>query len=249
MSRADAVNICVIRCSPGAGIVFPDRAGNAAGRPLSISPKGSTVHATHRRSLAVVALAAALALGAAAPATAQAAAPVAATSAASTTVTEASWLADVSVVTDQAQAYLQQRIASASSTGNLAIVLDIDNTALASYFHSGSYPVPATPQVLSLAKYAAAHGVSVFFVTGRPELIDDLTEYNLKAVGYPETGLYSRDALQLFEGLDTFKTGARTEIEARGYTIIANIGNSATDLSGGHAEKTFKLPDYNGLLD
>ena len=37
-------------------------------------------------------------------------------------------------------------------------------------------------------------------------------------------------------------------LQAKGYTIIANIGTSATDLSGGHAEKTFKLPDYHGQL-
>ncbi|WP_342353759.1 hypothetical protein [Couchioplanes caeruleus] len=38
-------------------------------------------------------------------------------------------------------------------------------------------------------------------------------------------------------------------MERRGYTIVASIGNSATDLGGGHAERTFKLPDYNGQLD
>ncbi|MFI1828874.1 hypothetical protein ACH41E_20840 [Streptomyces sp. NPDC020412] len=37
-------------------------------------------------------------------------------------------------------------------------------------------------------------------------------------------------------------------IEAKGYTIIANIGNRPTDLVGGHAERTFKLPDYGGKL-
>jgi hypothetical protein len=44
------------------------------------------------------------------------------------------------------------------------------------------------------------------------------------------------------------KTAARTAIENRGYTIVANIGNSVSDLAGGHAERTFKLPDYDGQL-
>jgi hypothetical protein len=45
------------------------------------------------------------------------------------------------------------------------------------------------------------------------------------------------------------KTNARIAIENSGYTIVANVGNSATDLAGGHAERTFKLPDYDGQLD
>jgi predicted secreted acid phosphatase len=158
------------------------------------------------------------------------------------------WLADVTAVIGPAQTYLKQRLASATPRQKLAIVLDIDNTSLASYF-SSTYPIPATPPVLALAKYAAAHGTSVWFVTGRPELIDVATLYNLKTAGYPVRGLYSRDLIELLEPLQTFKTAARKQIESDGYKIIANIGNNTTDLIGGHAERTFKLPDYDGLLD
>jgi acid phosphatase len=35
----------------------------------------------------------------------------------------------------------------------------------------------------------------------------------------------------------------RNEIEQGHYTIIANIGDQPSDLSGGHAERTFLLPD------
>jgi predicted secreted acid phosphatase len=197
-----------------------------------------------------VACAAALGLGIADPAAAAPArtAAVSARSAAASTVSYATWLADVTTATAPAQAYLEQRVAAASSTDKLAIVLDIDNTSLASYFYS-SYPVPATPPVLALAQYATAHGVKVFFVTGRPELIDEVTEYNLKSVGYTVDGLYSRNVLELLESLQTFKTAARKQIEGDGYDIVANVGNSASDLAGGYADATFKLPDYNGLLD
>ncbi|TDU05432.1 putative acid phosphatase of HAD superfamily subfamily IIIB [Streptomyces sp. 846.5] len=212
------------------------------------------MNAARRMNFATVAVtvtcAAALGLGIADPA---AAAPARATavsarSAAASTVTYATWLADVTAATAPAQAYLQQRVAAASSTSKLAIVLDIDNTSLASYFYS-SYPVPATPPVLALAKYATAHGVKVFFVTGRPELIDEITEYNLTSVGYTVDGLYSRNVLELLESLQTFKTASRKQIEGDGYDIVANVGNSASDLAGGYADATFKLPDYNGLLD
>jgi len=200
-----------------------------------------------RRVAAVAALAAAFTAGIATPGAVASTRAVQVADA--STVTDASWLADVTPVIDQAQSYLETRIAAASSGEKLAIVLDIDNTSLASYFNQTTYPVPATPPVLSLAKYAGAHGVSVFFVTGRPELIDVLTRYNLTTVGYPVAGLYSRDVGELLQSLQTFKTAARQKIEAAGYTITANIGNSASDLAGGHAERTFKLPDYNGLLD
>jgi predicted secreted acid phosphatase len=195
-------------------------------------------------------LSGALALGVAAPALAQSARPAAAVAAssASTTVTYAQWISDVTAVTDQAQAYLTGALASVPSGEKPAIVLDIDNTALASYFNS-SYPVPATPPVLAIAQYAAAHGTKIFFVTGRPDIIDSFTQYNLTNVGYQVDGLYSRNPIQLFESLATFKTGARKQITADGYTIVANIGNSQSDLDGGYAQATFKLPDYNGLLD
>lgn len=195
-------------------------------------------------------LTAVLALGTAAPALAQTARPAAVTTAstAATTVTYAQWISDVTAVTDQAQAYLTGALATVAAGEKPAIVLDIDNTALASYFNS-SYPVPATPPVLALAQYAAAHGAKIFFVTGRPDIIDAFTEYNLKTVGYQVDGLYSRNPIQLFESLQTFKTAARQQITAGGYTIVANIGNSQSDLDGGYAQATFKLPDYNGLLD
>ncbi|HEU5428836.1 MAG TPA: HAD family acid phosphatase [Actinocrinis sp.] len=195
-------------------------------------------------------LTAVLALGTAAPALAQTARPAAVTAASSaaTTVTYAQWIADVTAVTNQAQTYLTGALASVPAGEKPAIVLDIDNTALASYFNS-SYPVPATPPVLALAKYAAAHGAKIFFVTGRPDIIDLFTKNNLTSVGYQVDGLYSRNPVQLFESLQTFKTGARQQITADGYTIVANIGNSQSDLDGGYAQATFKLPDYNGLLD
>lgn len=167
---------------------------------------------------------------------------------AASTVTEAQWLSDVAAVTGPAQTYIDAR-AAGSSGGKLAVVLDIDNTALESHFEGG-YPTPATPPVLSLAKDAHGRGVTVFFVTARSNLIDAATKANLTAVGYPVDGLYSRSVADvLTESVALFKTAQRKNIEAAGYDIIANIGNSTTDLSGGYADQTYKLPDYDGLLD
>ncbi|MEE1752838.1 HAD family acid phosphatase [Streptomyces sp. SP18CS02] len=158
------------------------------------------------------------------------------------------WQREVSAAVDGARAYVEQRTASPAGD-KTAIVLDIDNTSLETDFHYfWEYPTPAVRPVLDLARYAHSRGVRIFFVTARPGIIHAPTAYNLKAVGYPVAGLYVRDLPDLFEEVATYKTAKRTEIEAQGYTIIANIGNRPSDLTGGHAERTFKLPDYDGKL-
>jgi predicted secreted acid phosphatase len=153
------------------------------------------------------------------------------------------WIADVTAVTDQAKAYLGTRL---PGSGRTAIVLDIDNTALEAAYSPG-IENPATKPVLEVAKQAKAAGAAVFFVTARPELIRGLTQHNLQQAGYPNDGISMRGYFD-FSPDQTLKTNARIAIEQRGYTIVANIGNHDTDLAGGHAERTFKLPDYNGQL-
>ncbi|MFF4259452.1 HAD family acid phosphatase [Streptomyces sp. NPDC001663] len=159
----------------------------------------------------------------------------------------ATWQKDCQTVMDQALPYLKQRIAAAKSGEKQAIVFDIDNTTLETDY-GFSYPQPANKPVLNVAEYAQEHGVSLFFVTARPGIIYWPTEYNLEHDGYDVSGLYVRGLTDLFKDVAAYKTAQRVDIENKGYTIIANIGNSATDLSGGHAEKTFKLPDYDGQL-
>jgi predicted secreted acid phosphatase len=160
----------------------------------------------------------------------------------------ATWQADVKAVIDQAVPYVEQR--TANTVGQrLAIVFDIDNTTLETYFHPWyELPTPAVRPSLELAKYAKSRGVSVFFITARPGIIESETNWNLTTVGYPVDGLYVRDLPDLFGEVSAYKTGKRAEIEAQGYTIIANVGNNDSDLVGGHAERTFKLPDYGGRL-
>lgn len=167
--------------------------------------------------------------------------------AAAADVDYATWQTDCQSVMDQALPYLKTRIAATTPGEKQAIVFDIDNTTLETDF-GFSYPSPANKPVLNVAKYAQDHGVALFFVTARPGIIASATDYNLKQVGYQVSGLYVRNFLDLFKDVAAYKTAKRVDIENKGYTIIANIGNSATDLSGGHAEKTFKLPDYNGQL-
>ncbi|MFD9724830.1 HAD family acid phosphatase [Streptomyces sp. NPDC059072] len=161
----------------------------------------------------------------------------------------ATWQRDVAGVIDAVRPAIEQRIAASPAGEKPAIVLDIDNSSLETDFHwFWTFPTPAIAKVRELTRYANDRGVAIFFVTARPGIVYSLTERNLRAVGYPVSGLYVRDLPALFDEVSAYKTGKRAEIEARGYTIIANIGNNTSDLVGGHAELTVKLPDYGGKL-
>ncbi|MFF4534957.1 HAD family acid phosphatase [Streptomyces aureus] len=209
-----------------------------------------TRHGVARR-LGVVSAVVALGIGGSVTAAGSAAAAPAqqvATASAAAGVDYATWQSDVQAVIDQAVPYVGQRTADAGGQ-KLAVVFDIDNTTLETDFHPWyALPTPAVKASLALARYAHSRGVAVFFVTARPGIIASETKWNLKTVGYPVDGLYVRDLPDLFDEVSAYKTGKRAEIESLGYTIIANVGNNTTDLVGGHAERTFKLPDYDGQL-
>ncbi|MFJ7066824.1 HAD family acid phosphatase [Streptomyces sp. NPDC101115] len=158
------------------------------------------------------------------------------------------WRKDVAAVVAEARPYIEERSEDADEQKQ-AIVLDIDNSSLETDFHPfWELPTPAIPEIRQLVRDAHDRGVAVFFVTARPGIIYSLTDWNLKQAGYPVNGLYVRSLPDLFSEVSAYKTAKRAEIEAKGYTIIANIGNNTTDLVGGHAERAFKLPDYGGKL-
>ncbi|MHA4775376.1 HAD family acid phosphatase [Streptomyces sp. MSC1_001] len=160
----------------------------------------------------------------------------------------ATWRRDVAAVVAEARPYVEKRSEEAGREKQ-AIVLDIDNSSLETDFHPfWELPTPAIADVRDLVDGAHVRGVDVFFVTARPGILHSLTDWNLKQAGYPVDGLYVRSLPDLFGEVGAYKTAKRAEIEAKGYTIIANIGNNTTDLVGGHAERTFKLPDYGGKL-
>jgi predicted secreted acid phosphatase len=210
------------------------------------------MHASAKTVRAAAAAVAATALVAvpATTATAAATAPTRATTADNASacgVDYGTWKRDVADVVAEARPWIEARTVTAGSEKQ-AIVLDIDNTALETCFHPfWEQPTPPVADVRDLVRYASSRGVAVFFVTARPGIVESFTDWNLKQDGYPVDGLYVAHLSDLFE-VSAYKTEKRAKIEAKGYTIIANIGNSATDLTGGHAEHTFKLPDYDGRL-
>ena len=45
-----------------------------------------------------------------------------------------------------------------------------------------------------------------------------------------------------------YKSGTRAYIESQGYDIVADFGDQFSDLEGGFADKTFKMPNPNYYL-
>ena len=140
--------------------------------------------------------------------------------------------------------------------GKPAIVLDIDETSLSNYsgllasgFSASGTAVPAATgtgvaigPVLDLYKDARSRGVAVFFITGRPSAIESVTEDNLKKVGYDQgwDGAFFKPGDQ---SVLAFKSGKRADLEKQGFDILANVGDQESDLDGGHADKSFKVPN------
>ncbi len=163
----------------------------------------------------------------------------------------------------RADRYIQHRAeanAQQAKPQKLAIVLDIDETSLSYYnyivAHDFTYnkkvwehelqttDAPAIKPMLSLYHDAQQHDVAVFFVTGRTQSMQKATERNLKSAGYQNWAeLYLKPNNYKQPSAIPYKAQARADITKKGYTIIASLGDQKSDLIGGYAEKTFKLPN------
>ncbi len=49
-------------------------------------------------------------------------------------------------------------------------------------------------------------------------------------------------------GTIAYKSGTRAYIESLGYDIVASFGDQPSDLIGGYADRTFKMPNPNYYL-
>ena len=99
---------------------------------------------------------------------------------------------------------------------------------------------------LALANEAVKEGVAVFFITGRTQDQLQATKRNLNAVGYHGwKAVYDEpnNYRSTHPSVIPFKADMRETIESEGYDIIANVGDQYSDLKGGFADRTFKLPD------
>jgi predicted secreted acid phosphatase len=164
------------------------------------------------------------------------------------------WAADTSSVVRRATRALRRRLDDAERP---AIVLDVDETALSSYAclkpvafdrarvdcAQGGH-LPAIPQTRRLYRYARAHGVTVFLVTGRRERLRDVTVANLRRAGYRgRLRLRMRPDRERPGTHDGWKARTRRAITRRGQRILVNLGDQRSDLDGGYARRSFKLPN------
>jgi predicted secreted acid phosphatase len=131
--------------------------------------------------------------------------------------------------------------------------------------------------MVDLVTAAEREGYAVFFLTGRGAAQEAATLGNLTAdgvgvdAGYPkptalrngEDGLFTKPAVADYpdylkaacaadpNGSCTtvhYKSATRKHIESLGYDIVANFGDQYSDLKGGYADKTFKLPNPTYFL-
>ena len=136
---------------------------------------------------------------------------------------------------------------------------------------------PAVFGMVDLVNTAEREGYAVFFLTGRPATQEAATLGNLTAdgigvdAGYPkpttlsdgEDGLFTKPAVADYpdylkaacandpNGSCTtihYKSATRAHIESLGYDIVANFGDQFSDLTGGFADRTFKMPNPNYFL-
>jgi acid phosphatase len=173
---------------------------------------------------------------------------------------------DVARVVERATAYLEQR---AKTAVRPAIVLDIDETSLSNWpaYRANGWgrvlngpcdldqgpcgvrawealaQAKALGPTLELAKRAKELAVAVFFITGRPATLRDATERNLHEQGYQWDEVILEPPGATYASAADFKAPERRKIAERGYTILLNMGDQESDLTGGYAERVFKLPN------
>ena len=198
-------------------------------------------------------------------------------------------------VASEGSHWLAPKATAQAPSGTKAIVLDVDDTTLATWnyeisvnwaFTPASNAVyvngqlfPAVPGIVAMVNQAAAEGYAIFFLTGRPASQEAATLGNLTSdgigvdAGYPvpttlndgEDGLFTKPAvvnypdyllaacateISLGKSCTTihYKSATRAHIESLGYDIVANFGDQYSDLLGGFADMTFKLPNPNYYL-
>jgi predicted secreted acid phosphatase len=174
-------------------------------------------------------------------------------------------------IVTQAEAYLARAAASYHGKGKPAVVFDIDDTLLNTYDYEvaeqfGYTPAsnlvwiddaafPAVFSMPQLVSFAASHGYSVFYITGRPQSQTAATIKDLTSAGYaaPAAGTlflkpstppsYLHCAAAPACTTTEYKSGTRKYLSSQGYSITADFGDQYSDLLGGDAGHQVKLPN------
>ena len=175
---------------------------------------------------------------------------------------------DIAAVFAAARAYIEGRAGQVSKP---ALVLDIDETSLSNWSNlkannfgfiaDGACDLlpsgpcgfkawilqgvaPPIKPALDLFNAAKAKGVAVVFITGRRDRERQATLWNLDRAGFEGWAkLVTRPDDDAHATVEAYKTDERRKLAEAGYTIIATVGDQQSDLDGGFAECTFKVPN------
>lgn len=163
---------------------------------------------------------------------------------------------------DFAISFLKHSVAAKKPGEKIAIVLDIDETALSNWPTEilddfGYIPndqnwctslqcARAIPATLRIFREAQKDKVAIFFITGRPQTQREDTESDLRADGYDQwEGLYMRPVDHpAGQSVTDYKSGDRADIVSKGYRIVLNVGDQMSDLEGKPmADHSVKMPN------
>jgi hypothetical protein len=194
--------------------------------------------------------------------------PVAGTTMLHTYSPTSAYVGEMSQIEGVATKYLNFH-AFKGNSGRQAIVFDVDDTTVNTYSYEiysnfvynpttnaafvNAEVFPPVPGMPALAADAAQHGYAVFFLTGRPESQRTATADNLAKDGYAKPAadhLYLKDQTKPWLSscapsctTTQYKSLTRQHIESLGYDIVASFGDQYSDLNGGFADQTYKLPN------
>ncbi|MDO7868727.1 HAD family acid phosphatase [Nocardioides jiangxiensis] len=120
---------------------------------------------------------------------------------------------------------------------------------------------PAVPGMVDLVNAVGDAGCTVVGITGRRDTQRAATLGNLAKVGYrhfsadhyftrwnsgttPDPTIYGGTGCATGScSTVQYKSAARAYLESQGFDVIANFGDQFSDLAGGHADRTVKLPN------
>jgi len=93
---------------------------------------------------------------------------------------------------------------------------------------------PAIPGALEFAKYAAGRGVTIFYVTNRPDAVRDGTRKNLEQLGFPFAK--DREVLLMKAAPSARNKAPRRAAVAKDFRVLLLVGDSLGDfISGGRS--------------
>lgn len=182
---------------------------------------------------------------------------------------DGNWVRETNGVGRDVRSYLKkQNKRHDSHAKKKVLLLDVDDTSLVTYDYEiysnfvydpavnaefvNKAVFPKVPGIQRSAQYAKGHGYTVIYLTGRPAAQRAGTLLNLSKEGFPvaNKNLYLKDINAPYlsscaPSCSTIQTKSLTRkyIESQGYQITASVGDQFSDLAGGYAKKTFKLPN------